>query len=140
MVTIGSRDEHLGLALSGDRYGGLVATLVGHGIEASHAIEAHYADDGYGDLVEFFDGLERSWRGWDGDRSWSSLAGELSITAHHTGSHVVLRVELRHMTSHGFGGGEWTALLDITLDAGEDLSSSADGVRSLLGPTTASRG
>ncbi|MEP7762525.1 DUF6228 family protein [Sanguibacter sp. 25GB23B1] len=139
MVTIGSRHEHLGLALSGDRYGGLVATLVGHDIKAFHSVEAHYADHGYGDLVEFFDDLERSWRGWDGHRSWSSLAGELAITAHHTGSHVVLRVELQHMTSYG-GGGEWTALLDLALDAGEDLSSAAAGVRSLLDQTAANRG
>lgn len=135
MVTIGARHEHLGLALSGEPSEGLVATLAGEGIAASHYVHAY---GGFGDLVEFFTELERSWRGWDGDRSWCSLESELLITAHHTGSHVVLRVELRHMASHG--GGQWTAHLDLSLDAGEDLSSAVADVRSLLGTTTASRG
>lgn len=134
MVTIGSQHEHLGLALGDDRSEGLVATLVGDGIAASIYVHSYR---GFGDLVEFFTDLERSWRGWPGHRSWSSLESQLSITAHHTGSHVVLRVELWHMDVSR--GGEWTACLDLALDAGEDLSSAADDVRSLLDQPAANR-
>lgn len=59
----------------------LVATLDGPGLSAS--LSAY--DDRYEALTAFFQGLADSWRGWEGVRNFSSLEGELDITARHDG-------------------------------------------------------
>ncbi|MFI5610965.1 DUF6228 family protein [Amycolatopsis sp. NPDC051903] len=56
-------------------------------------------------------------------RAWQSLERELGITAVHTGSHVRLRVDLRHVSFDN--GAEWTVRVELTLDAGQ----AASGVR-----------
>lgn len=128
-MSIGSGNERLDLAFSDTHRGSLVATLAGTGLEASKVVGPHYADDGFGDLGVFFADLERSWRGWHGPRSWRSLEGELSITAQHMGSHVTLRIDLRDV---GFGHGAWAAQMELTVEAGEQLSSVAADVRKLV--------
>ncbi|MEV0696944.1 DUF6228 family protein [Saccharopolyspora sp. NPDC050389] len=133
MVRIGSDHEHLDLTLiKADRLT-LAATVVGSGIKATHVVQPHYSDEGFGDLADYFTALEQAWRGWDGPRSWRSLEGELSLTASHTGSHVLLRVELENGPFNGTA--EWTARLDLIIDAGEELSHAADGVRDEVGPS-----
>lgn len=128
-MSIGSGDERLDLAFSDTHQGSLVATRAGAGLEASQVVGPHYADDGFGDLGAFVADLERSWRGWHGPKSWSSLEGELSITAHHAGSHVTLRIDLRNAV---FGHGAWAAQMELTVEAGEQLSSAAPDVRTLV--------
>ena len=127
VVHIGRDDEHLDLVLEPDHRMSVV--LVGRGLQASHLMEPSYADNGFGDLVEYFTDLERSWRGWQGARSWRSLEDELSIDATHTGSHVVLSIELHNGPLAS--GAVWTARLELALEAGEELTSAAAGIRTL---------
>lgn len=92
-VTIGSYDTKLGLSCVDRDDSGtpltLVATLDGAGLSAS--VSAY--DDRYEALTAFFQGLADSWRGWEGDRCFSSLEGELDITARHDG-HIRLTIRL----------------------------------------------
>lgn len=128
MTSIGSPSGQLRLAFDDEQSGGLTATLVGTDLHASQVVR----DDGdrFSQLAAFFSDLVASWRGWDGDRTWSSAEGELDLTARHTGSHVVLRVDLRHIST-GRGAG-WVTSLDLVLDAGSQLNTASEAVSQLL--------
>jgi hypothetical protein len=66
----------------------------------------------------FFDDLAASWRGWDGERQWTALEGEVRLSATHDGlGTVTLAVELRsgHYTD---AGASWSARGVLYLDAG----------------------
>jgi len=47
-------------------------------------------------LPKFFQSLADSWRGWEGEKHWASLEGELRLSASidHTG-HIKLRIHLK---------------------------------------------
>ena len=84
----------------------------------------------FADLAEFFERLASEWRGWSGTRAWSSLEGDLGITAEHHRK-VRLRVELR---GDSFGT-DWHAAATVELDPGEELAAVAADVRALVGGT-----
>jgi hypothetical protein len=86
-------------------------------------VTRHYAT-GFADLVAYFDGLERDWRGWSGVRRWQSLEGELTIDARHAGH---IRIEVRLKSAMW-----WTASGELTLEPGEQLSQLAAGLRGAL--------
>jgi hypothetical protein len=75
LVRIG--DPHDCLALvPADRDGAgypvsVEATLLTAGLEARSTVYQHYAS-GFDDLIAFFAGLARDWRGWDGTRAFRS--------------------------------------------------------------------
>ena len=129
-VTIGSYDTKLGLTcVERDDSGTpltLVATLDGPGLSAS--VSAY--DDRYEALTAFFQGLADSWRGWEGDRCFSSLEGELDITARHDG-HIRLSIRLGRVDDPG----HWTVQAEVTVDPGEDIASAARDVGSLISQT-----
>ncbi|PWN01594.1 hypothetical protein DJ010_17775 [Nocardioides silvaticus] len=89
-----------------------------------------YHLNGLHDLVQFFEQLERDWRGWEGARTWRSLEGHLSIEARHESSRVQLRATLRHLDPSGDLEG-WTASVDVSIDPGEQLSAVVQEVRAL---------
>ena len=60
------------------------ASLQLSALSAGTAVWRNYWN-GFGDLVAYFDGLERDWRGWSGVRRWQSLDRELTIDARHDG-------------------------------------------------------
>ena len=67
------------------------------------------------DLPAFFEGLAREWRGWAGERTWSSLEGDLSLTATaDRAGHVSIRVAL-------VGGPlqRWSAETVLMIEAGQ---------------------
>jgi hypothetical protein len=70
--------------------------------------------------------LADSWRGWDGERHFSSLEGELTIDAVHDG-HLRLAICLREVD-----GPIWKAEISVTLDPGEDLTNAARDVRAVV--------
>lgn len=80
------------------------------------------------DLLAFLRGLYDDFRGWDGERVWSSLEDELRIIATHDG-HVHLRWQLTHlpMTDRS-----WTFTAVTRHDAGEEMRILADGFTNLL--------
>lgn len=131
-VAVGS--EHQRLTLTPDvAVGGvpqfLVAELQLDGLTASARVAHNYAT-GFADLAEFFDLLERDWRGWQGVRNWESLEGDLRIDASHEFGHVRLRIHLRRGRLD-WGNDGWTATGDVTIEAGEQLSQVARDIRTL---------
>jgi hypothetical protein len=70
------------------------ASVEGDGPRASVRVWG-YTDCDF--LVDLFESLARDWRGWEGERSWSSIEGEFSIAAGTTkAGHVTLALTLRH--------------------------------------------
>lgn len=105
------------------------ATLVDQGLSASRPVYHGYTN-GFRDLVLFFEEIEREWRGWNGDRTWESLEGDLRIEARHAHGHVQLRVTLRHLVPD-WGRSGWSATADLTVDPGEELSQIVRDLRAL---------
>lgn len=122
----GSRETKLGLTCEDRHPDGsprtIAATLEGPSLTAS---VVSY-DDHYGALADFFDGLAASWRGWDGERTFGSLEGDLDLVATHDG-HIRLAVRLRVD-----GPGEWNVRANLVVDPGEDISVAAVDVRAMV--------
>ena len=81
-------------------------------------------------LADFFAELAGLWRkGWDGEKEYRSLEGQLSLVAtrNRTG-HVFLKVELWD----GMGGPDFNVGATLVLEAGQ-LELIASGVRGALG-------
>ncbi len=130
-VLIGAGDKSLQLIPDGDQavppeY--LLAELRSGDLRAVKRIYCGYAT-GFHDLATFFANLAAGWRGWDGERSWESVEGDLRLDARHDG-HVQLRVTLRADGS-GWGNNGWTAIAELTLDPGEQVSVVAADLASL---------
>ncbi|MFY3384366.1 DUF6228 family protein [Paracidovorax sp. MALMAid1276] len=66
-------------------------------------------------LGEFFNDLAANWSGWEGEKSWGSLEGEVTITAtaDRTG-HIKLRFSL----TQPYTGFEWQVSGALELEAG----------------------
>jgi len=73
-------------------------------------------------LAELFQHFADNWRGWQGNKTWASLEGEISITAtsDHLG-HVFLAVRLREGTPP-----RWTLDAHLVLEAGMFPKLAAD--------------
>jgi hypothetical protein len=68
-------------------------------------------------LGRLFESLARDWRGWEGERIWSSLEGEFQVAALHDGLGTIeLVVRLGHLdpTTDGL----WQATASLFVDAG----------------------
>lgn len=71
-MRIGSSQDYLELVPGAPGHA-VEATLVAPGLRATCLVGPHYADDGFGDLLDFFADLERSWRGSLEERREESL-------------------------------------------------------------------
>ena len=90
-------------------------TLSLPGLSASAEVDA-FAYDGEHTLDLLFRRLADDWRGWEGERTWSSLEGDFDLAATHDGlGHVALQVRLRS----GPFPADWLATGTIWLDAGQ---------------------
>lgn len=75
--------------------------------------------DGPWDIALFFAELAADWRGWEGERHWGALDGELKVQASHTGARVIaVTVRRPDMT---FANDAWEARIVLTLEPGEQL-------------------
>ncbi len=92
-------------------------------LRAAVLVWRNYAT-GFADLVAYFGGLERDWRGWSGVRKWESLDHELAIEARHDG-HIQVEVQMKRSMW-------WTASGQLTLEPGEQPSQLAGGLRRAL--------
>ena len=72
----------------------------------------------YGDgLAAFFADLAAAWRGFDGDREWTSCEGNLDLTCRHDGvGSVICEVTLREPA-----GPTWSVTAQMTFGAGAHL-------------------
>ena len=130
-VRLGSGANRLVLDVRGpaDRYADAVlVTLLAPGLSASLVV--HAFDDYLGILVGFVDELERSFRGWVGERTYESFEGDLRIVATHVGSAVRLQVRLLSNKERL----PWTAQADVFLEPGEELRRAARDVADLVRP------
>jgi hypothetical protein len=90
-------------------------TLSLPGLSASTEADA-IAYDGEHALGQLFRRLADDWRGWEGERTWSSLEGDFVLAATHDGlGHVALQVRLRS----GPYAEDWLVTGTIWLDAGQ---------------------
>jgi hypothetical protein len=127
-IQIGSRETKLVL-VAVERSADGAARLIRAGVHAplvNVEVDA-YEYEGYDALAAFFEGLAESWRGWDEERSYTTLEGDLELVARHDG-HVRLTVALRSP-----GPAEWDLRSTVVVDPGEDLDAAARGIRDLVG-------
>lgn len=100
--------------------------LSGLGLDVTtsvYALNSH----GFDGLVEFFKGLERDWRGWDGVREWKTLEGELEVSVTHDGGHLHFVVRLRDSIR-----ALWTVETSLSIEPGEQLAGAARGLQNLF--------
>jgi len=66
--------------------------------------------------TEWFSELAERWSGWQGERKWQSLEGELRLAASHDRrGHISIRIELRC----GPIDYDWTVAATVSVDAGQ---------------------
>jgi hypothetical protein len=67
-------------------------------------------------LVDLVESIAHDWRGWEGQRSWSSVEGEFRIAASTTrAGKVTLAVELAHRD----GEDDWRLIVPVVTEAGQ---------------------
>lgn len=88
----------------------------------SHAVKAKKRVWGYTDcqfLVDLFSFIAKEWKGWQGVQEWSSIEGELAISATSDSlGHVTLNIKISE-----FDGPEvWNLDVSMSLDASQTES------------------
>ena len=91
-----------------------LASLAGHNYSANMRVWAYTDPHG---LANLFGSMAASWRGWDGEKKWSSIEGEFSISCTHDQlGHITLDIEMKQ----DFGTPEaWRLKVRIVVDAGQ---------------------
>jgi hypothetical protein len=99
----------------------IVATLQVESLRATKRVTVHYATC-MDELIAYLDDLAEHWQGWNSEKTYRSLEGDLTLNARHDGSgHVVLDVELKrsHLPN------EWSAKGQIVTDPGAQMAEAA---------------
>lgn len=103
----------------------VLVTIHGSGLAASLVVHAY---DVLEILASFVEGLERSWRGWEGERVYESPEGDLRVVARHQGHVVRLAVRLGSRLPRE----PWSVEATVSLEPGEELRRAARDVADLL--------
>src|SRR3954470_21835089 len=114
------KSNHAGdrLVINQDRPDYWTATLECSDLQARHSFYDIHIDA----LPHFLSGLASSWRGWEGERIWTSLESDLELKTTHDGrGTVALVVTLRNDIFDARGERGWKAQALLTLDAGTAL-------------------
>lgn len=110
----------------------LRAELRDEGLYAKTIVTINRQADGEGDLAAFLASLADDWRGWRGSRIWHALEHEMSVAGVHDGrGHVSLEVTLRRPNG-AFADDAWSARSVFVLEAGEEMTTLARDIESLL--------
>ena len=88
--------------------------------------------DGFLDLVDFVEGLERDYRGWEGERVYELLESDLRLAFTHLGSRVRIDVVLWRLWDRS----PWRCEAQVVLEAGEELRRAALDEADRLRPVT----
>jgi hypothetical protein len=98
---------------------------------AGDAVSAKKRVWGYTDtdfLAGLFESIARDWKGWDGERQWAAIEGDLSISASSDKlGHIRLAVVIRNNDLED----DWQLDVPIFLDAG-GLDNIASNVRRFI--------
>jgi hypothetical protein len=101
-------------------------TIRGHDLLASLKV---YAFEPHVGLAEFFEELALHWRGWKGEKKWSSLEGELSLICTSDGfGHVAIEVVLNSRA-----GGGWSVRGTLHAEAGQLEQIASDVKKFFMG-------
>ena len=85
-----------------------------------------YEGAGLDGLADYFVEMTDDWRGWDGERRWASVQGELQLTSRHEGGHIAIDVVLDREII-------WTVSTELSIEPGEQLTAAARELKELLG-------
>lgn len=99
--------------------GYFTATIAGDGLRATSKVYAYMSQGLPALLAE----LANEWRGWEGERSWTSLERDLTLSFSHDGlGHIRVGVELCSSCMR-----EWAVQTETRVDAGQldDLAKRA---------------
>lgn len=129
-VRLGTASEFLELREPRGRAGqGLeyvTARAVGAGLDARTGI---YIQSDVAQLLGFFVDVERSWRGWDGDRRFESVEGDFIMSARHDRRHIELVVSLN---SNQYPERSWKCEVVVVVEPGEQLTRFVRDLRDFL--------
>ena len=91
-----------------------LASLAGHNFSATVRVWAYTDPHG---LDNLFQTMATSWRGWDGEKKWSSIEGEFAISCTHDKlGHIMFDIEMKQ----DFGTPEtWHLKVHIVVEAGQ---------------------
>ncbi len=98
-----------------------IAALSRPGLDAEHPV---YAYRPHASFSGFFADLAATWRGWEGEKTYRSLEGELLLRCTHDGvAHVTITVELRIDPV-----GDWRVQGSLAVEPGQlnDLARAAE--------------
>jgi hypothetical protein len=108
---ITSREAGAGLELRALDRNQFLAELRGSGLTAAASVSSYLSEG----LDTFFESLAADWRGWIGERRWSSLEGEFTLRAECDRSgHVYLEAVL-----HSGAPPVWSATVNLIVEAGQ---------------------
>jgi hypothetical protein len=94
-----------------------VVTLDAPGITASQVVSlGHYLQGD--ELVEFFGGLAKDWKGWDGPREWFGNGDLRLICWHDRIGHVTVQFELGQDPVHEWHEPAWKVTGQVIVDPG----------------------
>ena len=83
----------------------------------------------HSDLIAYFEGMARDWKGWNGARAWSTVESDFELVATNDGvSTVTLKVTLNKDDG---SAGPWSFAVDVKIDLG-DLNRIAEELRALF--------
>ena len=110
-VTIVSADPGARLTLRPHNRAYFIAEITHHGLSATISVSS-YLSRGLGD---YFNEIATNWAGWSGERTWSSLEGELALraTSDRTG-HIYVSVALQRESP-----AQWQLEARLTIEAGQ---------------------
>ncbi len=75
-----------------------------------------YAFEPHSELAQYFSDLAVHWKGWKGEKKWSSLEGEFTLSCNSDGQgHIAMEVILKS----GLYEDDWTVQTELNIDAGQ---------------------
>jgi hypothetical protein len=75
-----------------------------------------YAFEPHSELAQYFSDLAVHWKGWSGEKKWSSLEGEFTLSCKSDGQgHIAMEVKLKSRLYED----DWSVITEINLDASQ---------------------
>jgi hypothetical protein len=102
--------------------------IEGPGLSACSGITTLNGDG----LTDFVQALDADFRGWEGERTWTSLEGDLELRATHNGGSIELDWTLWFPSGPHTREHLWSARVPLLITPGEDLKALSVDVRHFI--------